>query len=532
MGALRWTLTEYFLHCFVFQASSANGPDAKKHPKHHVQGEYFAPWWQTSASGSKDMKRITSAGTFSRHEWTTALSVPSLLARLSSDEYIAPVYSQRDKRALRWLNDNAPINARRLGLSIAEYYTSRMGTAAALSAINASTETPFYELSASASVDREEVTEHFRRSDLVIDVQTHFIANHRTGLAGATGVHNFIRQVAPDLFSGMNPETDLSIAEYLRSIFIESETSLAVLTSAPGTEDINILSNSEIAATRELVDRLAGTGRLLHHSIVHPNLPGELDRMSEIVSRHRPDGFKVYTLYGNARESGDARNGWMLDDEQFGLPFLQRAEELGVNIICAHKGLSGLAPTGSPRDIGPAAATFPQLNFLVYHSGYEVPFSDGQQDFGEREYRDSAESQGTDRLIKSLRDAGIEPGGNVYAELGSTWYILIKRPEEAAHVLGKLLLALGEDNILWGTDSVWYGSAQPLIDAFRAFEIPESYQERYGYPALTEAIKAKILGLNAARVYGVDCQATMQRARTDDLAWVKEAVEEFNRLPR
>ena len=101
------------------------------------------------------MKRITSAGIFSKHEWTTALSVPSLLARLSSDEYIAPVYSQRDKRALHWLNDNAPINARRLGLSIAEYYTSRMGTAAALSAINAGTETPFYELSASASVDRE-----------------------------------------------------------------------------------------------------------------------------------------------------------------------------------------------------------------------------------------------------------------------------------------------------------------------------------------------------------------------------------------
>lgn len=28
-------------------------------------------------------------------------------------------------------------------------------------------------------------------------------------------------------------------------------------------------------------------------------------------------------------------------------------------------------------------------------------------------------------------------------------------PLEAAHVLGKLLLAVGEDRILWGTDSVW-----------------------------------------------------------------------------
>ena len=326
----------------------------------------------------------------------------------------------------------------------------------------------------------------------------------------------------------MNPETDLSIGEFLRCVFLESETSLAVLTSAPGTEDINILSNTEIAGTRELVDRLAGTGRLLHHSIVHPNLPGELGRMHEIVKLYRPSGFKVYTLYGNDPSSSNAGRGWMLDDEHYGIPFLQRAQELGVKIICAHKGLSGLAPTGSPRDIGPAAAAFPDLNFLVYHSGYEVPKSDGEDETGESEFKTGPQQQGTDRLIQSLHDSGINPGANVYAELGSTWYLLIKRPEEAVHVLGKLLLALGEDNILWGTDSVWYGSAQPLIDAFRAFQIPEEYQERFGYPALTDKLKAKILGLNAAKVYGVDPERALQQSRNDDLGWIKQAVTEFN----
>jgi len=90
-----------------------------------------------------------------------------------------------------------------------------------------------------------------------------------------------------------------------------------------------------------------------------------------------------------------------------------------------------------------------------------------------------------------------------------------------------LLLAVGEDNILWGTDSVWYGSAQPLIDAFRAFEIPALYQERFGYPALTTRIKRKILGLNAARVYGVDPDAALAAARRDDLGWIAAAVREF-----
>ena len=71
----------------------------------------------------------------------------------------------------------------------------------------------------------------------------------------------------------------------------------------------------------------------------------------------------------------------------------------------------------------------------------------------------------------------------MYAELGSTWFLMLRRPVEAAHVLGKLLAALGPERIVWGTDSTWYGSPQPLIDAFRAFEIPERMQARVRLPA-------------------------------------------------
>jgi len=78
------------------------------------------------------------------------------------------------------------------------------------------------------------------------------------------------------------------------------------------------------------------------------------------------------------------------------------------------------------------------------------------------------------------------------------------RPDPGrAHVLGKLLRYVGEDNVLWGTDCIFYGSPQDQIQAFRAFQISREFQERYGYPALTPRVKAKILGLNGARVYGV-----------------------------
>ena len=126
---------------------------------------------------------------------------------------------------------------------------------------------------------------------------------------------------------------------------------------------------------------------------------------------------------------------------------------------------------------------------------------------------------------KAVIENDIGKAGNVYAELGSTWRFLMTQPEAAAHMLGKLLLHLGEDRILWGTDSIWYGTPQDQISAFRAFEIPERMQEQYGYPALTAQAKAKILGLNAAEVYGVDVDATRCAIDEDDVANAKLAIE-------
>jgi hypothetical protein len=87
-------------------------------------------------------------------------------------------------------------------------------------------------------------------------------------------------------------------------------------------------------------------------------------------------------------------------------------------------------------------------------------------------------------------------------------------------------VAFGEDNILLGTDSIWYGSPQDRILAFRAFEIGREFQDRYGYPALTPAIEREIFGLNAARVYGLKADEMrgkpvrdkVRKTRLDDLS--------------
>ena len=107
-----------------------------------------------------------------------------------------------------------------------------------------------------------------------------------------------------------------------------------------------------------------------------------------------------------------------------------------------------------------------------------------------------------------MQAAGVAAGSNVYAELGSTWRAVMGDLDQAAHLLGKLLLAVGDDNILWGTDSIWYGTPQDQIAMFKAFQITPEFQERFGYPELTDERKAKILGRNAARLFGIDRPAT------------------------
>ena len=53
---------------------------------------------------------------------------------------------------------------------------------------------------------------------------------------------------------------------------------------------------------------------------------------------------------------------------------------------------------------------------------------------------------------------------------------------------------MGPDRIVFGSDSVWYGSPQWQIDALWRFQIPEEMRKKYGYPELTQDAKRKILG--------------------------------------
>jgi predicted TIM-barrel fold metal-dependent hydrolase len=450
--------------------------------------------------------------------------VPPLLRARSSDEYAPLPWSDADHTAIARFGDVAAAIAGRLALSPGEYALDRRGTAASLRAVDAAHGGGFYRVPEAATADRDAADAAFAGSLPIVDVQTHLVDPARWTGPGADALAGFLRMADPDRWQDPIDPARIDGAAWAALVFGASETSVALLTSTPGRADVNVLTNHQIAAARDVVDRYAGTGRVLTHTIVHPNLgPAELDAMVEWRAQLRPSGWKCYTLWGPATKASPT-GGWFLDDDEVGFPFLERVRALGPRVVATHKGIGGPVPdasvaAASPRDIGPAAAAFPDITFVVYHSGYE------RDPVGQEGAYDPAAPAptGVDRLVRGLAGAHIGPRANVYAELGTTWFLMLRRPVEAAHVLGKLLVALGPERIVWGTDSAWYGSPQPLIDAFRAFEIPERMQQQFSYPPLTRETKEQILSTNAQELYAF---AAPPRA---DGAWAANAAVELRR---
>jgi predicted TIM-barrel fold metal-dependent hydrolase len=294
--------------------------------------------------------------------------------------------------------------------------------------------------------------------------------------------------------------------QFIKDVFLDSDTDLMVLSFVPSARDKEPLTIEEAAATREIVDKLEGSKRLMLHGRVNPNQPGDVEDMDRLAG-FGVSAFKTYTQWGPT-----GTGFWMTDD--VGIAFVEKARKLGVRNICIHKGL----PFGDEsyahstcRDIGPIAKQFPDMNFLIYHSGFVAEQAEGAYD--------STREDGVDALITSLAKSGVKPNSNVYAELGSTWrFVSMRDPTSAAHVIGKLLKHVGEDNVLWGSDSIWYGSPQDQIQAFRAFQISDQLQEAHGYPRLTPELRRKVFGLNAAKPYGLDVGQLQEAAMADRVA--------------
>jgi predicted TIM-barrel fold metal-dependent hydrolase len=316
-----------------------------------------------------------------------------------------------------------------------------------------------------------------------------------------------------------------------------------------------ILTGWQTAQCRDFINRLAGSTRALAHGQIYPG-PGNLvdplfgDYMQWQIENVQPDSWKGYNVaFAASSAPGLPFARWRLDDEAIAYPIYQiitrNRHQLkthpGFFNICIHKGLSanGTQPGGpnntpdfgNPDDMVKVASDWPHLNFIIYHScirpgfwvlqslqdienlsgamdpimltdsdGHTVPNIRWSTQFAQiaaGKYVEGAEPSSTS-------PSSTRPLRNIYAELGTTMAsMIVTFPTVWAHLIGQLLYYMGEDNIVFGSDSLWYGGPQWQIEALWRFQIPESIADKWNYPELTQAAKRKILGLNSARLYGL-----------------------------
>src|SRR6266567_945030 len=454
-----------------------------------------------------------------------------LPTRLVSNEEFPPLPQTAAQRAVeRRILADAGRLAPRLGLSRRDFLRRSGGIATSLLAMNA-VFGRFYDVLPVEAADPGAFKERTGDPFFIFDVQLHYVgAAYDPGNAegerkGAVtkqallGLRKQAQRLNPQLTADRGTLADLAWENFVKEVFLDSETAIGLISTPPGPYPQEaVVPPKEMTHIRDEINRVTQSRRMFAHGLVSPQLgQADLDFMDQQAATLKVDAWKAYT--GAAAKGFE--QGWFLDDEKIAYPMLEKARKTGVRRFCVHKGLplGPVAEYNHPRDLIKAAKDFPDIDFLVYHAGL-LSVSAGKP---------TGEVPWATEFCQMSKQAGLK---NIYMELGSTFGQLVTtNPTACAHLLGQIVDAFGVDHVLWGTDSIWYGTPQWQIDAFRRFEIPEALVEQHGYTPLTRAVKEQIFGLNAARVFGIDVHATRHELPKDYLSRIKMTYLEEGPAP-
>jgi predicted TIM-barrel fold metal-dependent hydrolase len=434
---------------------------------------------------------------------------------VGNGEYLPAPQTPEQRQVQARINALADIHGRRLGLSRRQFLRTSGGMAAAFMAMN-DVFGRFFDVHAAELTEPAAHAEIWPKHPFIFDVQTHHVRSGPGEQKGPLAMRRMAGTINAALAGKTPTILDLMLPNFTKEVFFDSDVSVACLSGVP-SKLLDAINADEMAAHRDALNALAGSERMLCHGLWAPYMPLGLDEADRQVERNHIRAWKFYT--GVFDREGEFP--WWLDDEKLAYPFYERSRKLGVTTVCVHKGLplpdSRIEYT-HPRDVKRAALDHPDFTFVIYHSGFkaanwDLPPGDGYVG------PDGYLAWTTDLC----RDRRANPGmTNVYMELGTTLgHTIISHPNVCAHLLGQVIQAFGVDHVLFGTDSIWWGSPQWQIEALRRFQIPEVLQEKYGYARLSDDDKTRILGLNAARVFGVDVSAARKAFPADGLTRLK-----------
>jgi predicted TIM-barrel fold metal-dependent hydrolase len=460
---------------------------------------------------------------------------------VSNEEFIPRPQTPRQKQVETLIGEMGAANAGKLGMERRAFMASSMGLATCFLAAN-KVYGKCWDVDDAEAFEPAATEEKFPKGEyFVMDVQAHFT----NGMALNFRNMEFIKNMG---FNLKNDVESYSFQNFVKEMFFDSETSVVVISGVPTLEKQrdekgNVLEGRARSggilpswlmsqSKKQLNDLAGGTTRALCQGNLAPNhywnkQTNSMDKAAAIEQMERElktYGINSWKWYCHT-DPGRSGGGFQLDDDMAAW-FYEESRKRGMRTFSVHKGYSYQSRTlghlANPKDVEKAALNNPDLNFIIYHSAI-------QHGVTEPEYKDPKYADPTTgdlawhNILMDIKKRNPKMN-NVYPEIGSFFGPLaIADPIMCMHGMGKNIKYYGADHVIWGTDCLWWGSPQWVIDAFKRFQISDDMCEKFGYKKISKEDKAKIFGLNAARLYKIDANEKRKALPEDALSKLKTA---------
>lgn len=463
---------------------------------------------------------------------------------VSNEEFIPRPQNDKQKQVEHLTGVLAEDKAKKLGMDRRDFMASSMGMATAFLASNM-VYGKHWEVEEIETLEPAATDEKWPKGEyFIFDVQTHFT----NGIPLKFRNMEFIRNMG---FKLKNDTEAYAFPNFMKELFFDSETSMVVISGVPGKETARnaegtllegkqrgggILPSWLMSSRKKEINDLAGCQRALCQGNCAPNHYWDrtankpdhkalFEQMEQEVKTYGIDSWKWYCH----TDPGRSGQGFAMDDEKLTYPFYEQSRKLGLKLFSVHKGYSSQSRTlghmANPADVEKAALDNPDLTFIIYHSA--LKHDPSEPEFKQDGFFDPTTGDFAWHDVLMKLKAKNPKMNNVFPEIGSAFGSLaIAHPEMAMHLIGKNVKHYGADHVIWGTDCLWWGSPQWVIDAFKRFQISDALCEKFGYQKLSKDDKAKIFGLNAARLYNVDVNAKRNALSKDIFTKLKAAYHD------
>ena len=462
---------------------------------------------------------------------------------VSTEEFIPRPQNEQQQQVEQLIGVLGEEKSKKLGMDRRAFMASSMGLATAFLAMN-KVYGNHWDVEEVETFEPAATEEKWPKGEyFIIDVQAHFT----NGWVPSFRNMEFVKNMG---FQLKNDRDAYAFPNFLKEMFFDSDTSMLVISGVPGKENHrgsdgkvlegaarspfpwgSVLPSWVMSSRKKEINDLAGSQRALCQGNCAPNhywdrkanapdFNALYEQMEHEVKVYGIDSWKWY-CHTDPGMSGD---GFKLNDEKMTYKFYEKSRQLGMKTFSVHKGYSSqsakLGHLANPADVEKAALDNPDLSFIIYHSA--LKHDPSEPGFKDPQFFDptTGDFAWHDVLMK-LKQRNPKMN-NVYCEIGSAFGSLaIQHPIMCQHLIGKNIKHYGADHVLWGTDCLWWGAPQWVIDAFKRFQISDELCEKFGYKKLTKEDKAAIFGLNAAKIYKVDVNAKRNALPKDTLNKLK-----------